>query len=139
MTKPIIETAVCSACKQEFKCPQSMLRKGFHHCWICYELKEQGVQEKDLMEQRKIKGPAIEAELLRNQIAGLFTDKLFPKLWKEEKELFEELDTENIAWEAYCAGTDALLEFITRENQDPQKTLKMLKKIKEKMENKKKD
>ncbi|GEM_PF-3375260 len=127
---PVMGKALCTGCKEEFECPESMLKAGRHYCWVCCEMMEDGIEEKNLEEQRKIRGPAIEAESLRQDIAGLLTDISFPHLWKEEKWNFDITDKENAAWEAYCAGAEAMLELLTLQNPHSEETRAMLEKLK---------
>lgn len=125
--------ATCTGCKQEMDCPESMLKADGHYCWVCCELMEQGVGEKDLEKERKLRGPAIEAESLRQDIAGLITDIGFPSLWEQQKRNLGP-DTENTAWEAHAAGAEAMLELITLQNPHSEETLRMLVKLKEGLE-----
>ena len=133
-TKPAMAKATCNGCKEEFECPKSMLRAKKHYCWVCCELMEDGVLEKDLERQRKLRGPEIEAESLRQSIAGTLTDAVFPRLWKEKKWNFDNTDKENAAWEAHAAGAEAMLELLTLQNPHSKETLQMLAKLKEGLE-----
>lgn len=131
--KTALANVPCDGCGEDFECPKPMLGTGLNYCMVCEELLDQGVGKKNLAKEHRLRGDEIKAEFLREDIAGTFTDQSFPRLWKKEKHLFEQLDLENIAWEAYCAGTQAILEHTTK-NPNKKETLETLKKLKETVE-----
>jgi len=135
-TKTAMAKAVCNGCKQEFECPESMLKTQEHYCWVCCELMAQGVEEKDLEGQRKLRENEIQVDMLRQRVADAYTEFAFPKWWADEKTSLKTLSKRELAEECFNAGTDAFLDYIIANQKDGKEQIRTLKKMAEIFEQK---